>query len=134
MFWLPIVANTLFQAPAHRLYWRLKKISYRACLLFYYLFGDKKQLLRALLTCTFIRLLLNFFDLCSCNFKIEENIHIKAVTFLMFLEVLKEEFFCFPVTDWQRFVRNYCLYWMLNMNENLNMALLIQKQLPGGVW
>ena len=50
-----------FQAPAYGLYWRLKKSLYRACLLLYYFFGDEKQLLRAVLTCTFIRLLLNSF-------------------------------------------------------------------------
>ena len=46
-------------------YWGLKKISCKACLLFYYFFGDKKSLLKALLTCTFIRSLLNSFDLPS---------------------------------------------------------------------
>ena len=36
MFCLPAGAKyPFFQDPAHRLYWRLKKISYRACLLFY---------------------------------------------------------------------------------------------------
>ena len=69
MFCLPAGAKyPLFQAPSHKLYWRLKKISYRACLLFYYFFGDKKQLLRAFLTCTFIRLLLDSFGLRSCSF------------------------------------------------------------------
>ena len=89
-----------FQDPAHGLYWRLKKISYRACLHFSYFFGDKKQLLRALLTYTFIRLLLNSFDLRS-QFKIEKNIHIQAVMLLMRLEVLREGFFCFPLRDWE---------------------------------
>ena len=46
-------------------YWRLNKISCRACLIFYYFIGDNKQLLKALLTCTFIRSLLNSFDLPS---------------------------------------------------------------------
>ena len=42
-------------------------------LLFYYVFGDKKnKLLRALLTCTFIRLLLNSFDLRSYSSKSRE--------------------------------------------------------------
>ena len=65
MFCLPAGAKyPLFQDPVHGLYWRLKKISYKACLLFYYFFGNKKtQLLRAILTCTFIYLLLNSFDL-----------------------------------------------------------------------
>ena len=70
MFCLPAGAiYQFFQDLAHGLYWRLKKISYRTCLLFYYFFGDKKQLLRALLICTFIRLLLNFFDLRSYSSK-----------------------------------------------------------------
>ena len=65
MFCLPAGAKyPFFQDPVHGLYWRLKKISYKACLLFYYFFGNKKtQLLRAILTCTFIYLLLNSFDL-----------------------------------------------------------------------
>ena len=37
--------------------------------LFYYFFGEKKQLLKALLTCTFIRSLLNSFDLPSYGSK-----------------------------------------------------------------
>ena len=73
MFCLPVGAkHPFFQAPVHGLYWRLKKISYRTCLLFYYFFDDKKQLLRALLTCTFIRLLLNSFDLCSYSSKLRK--------------------------------------------------------------
>ena len=40
-------------------------------------FGDKKKLLKALLTCTFIPSLLNSFDLLQ--FIIEEKIHTKAV-------------------------------------------------------
>ena len=36
------------------LYWRLEKISCRVCLLFYFFFGDKEKLLKALLTCPFI--------------------------------------------------------------------------------
>ena len=73
MFCLPIGAkHPFFQAPVHGLYWRLKKISYRTCLLFNYFFDDKKQLLRALLTCTFIRLLLNSFDLCSYSSKLRK--------------------------------------------------------------
>ena len=40
-------------------------------------FGDKKKLLKALLTCTFIPSLLNSFDLLQ--FIIEEKIHTKVV-------------------------------------------------------
>ena len=79
MFCLPAGAiYPFFQDLAHGLYWRLKKISYRTCLLFYYFFGDKKQLLRALLICTFIRLLLNSFDLRSYSSK-SININIVVV-------------------------------------------------------
>ena len=84
------------QTPGHGLCWRLKEISYRACVLFYYFFGDKKQLLRALLTCSLIRLL-NSFDLRSYSSKS------KRCTFrlLMCLDVVREGFFCFPVRDWE---------------------------------
>ena len=41
------------------LYWRLKKISYSACLRLYRFSDDKKKLLKALLTCTFILPLLS---------------------------------------------------------------------------
>ena len=71
-----------FQAPTHGIYWRLKKISCRACLLFYYFFGGKKQLSKALLTCTFIRLLLNYFDLPSCSLKLR-----KRYTFIFVVDV-----------------------------------------------
>ena len=53
----------IFQDPAHGLYWRLNRISYRACLIFITFLVTKKQLLRAFLICTFICLLLNSFDL-----------------------------------------------------------------------
>ena len=68
------------------LYWRLKKISYRACLLSYCIYNDRKQPLKALLICTFIRPLL-----------ISESR--KGYTLrllLMCLEALEEGFSCFP--------------------------------------
>ena len=51
----------IFLVLAHGLYWRLKKISYRANLLFYYFFDEKNSFLKGILTCTFIHLLLNSF-------------------------------------------------------------------------
>ena len=70
MYYLPAGAKyPFFQAPAHGLYLRLKKISHRAWLLFYYFLHNKKQLLRTLLTCTFIHLLLNSFDQRSYSSK-----------------------------------------------------------------
>ena len=121
MFWLPIVANTLFQAPAHRLYWRLKKISYRACLLFYYLFGDKKQLLRALLTCTFIRLLLNFFDLRSYSSK-SSRIYTFRLLLLVRLYMLREGIFYFLVRHWDEVFRKVLS--LVSLNSQLLAKML----------
>ena len=52
---------------------------------------------------------------------------------LMCLEVLREGFFSFPVRDWEgvcrkllSLVKLYQRFWKLNMDQNLNMALLIQ--------
>ena len=59
----------IFQAPVHGRYWGLKKISCRVCLLFIAFLVMKKQLLKSLLTCTFIRLLSNSFDLPSYSSK-----------------------------------------------------------------
>ena len=60
MFYLLVRAKLpLFQAPANRLYWRLKKISYRACLLFYFFFLVTKIAFNSL------------FDLYSHSFNIE---------------------------------------------------------------
>ena len=47
------------KATPANVYWSLKKISCKACLLFYCYFGDKKYILKALLTCTFILPLLS---------------------------------------------------------------------------
>ena len=49
---------SFFQAPAHELNWRFKKISCRTCLLFYYFFGDKKKLLRPVASSAYYRILL----------------------------------------------------------------------------
>ena len=54
-------------------YWSLKKISYRASLLLYYFFGDKKWLLKALLPCTFICSLLISFDLPSYSSQLRKR-------------------------------------------------------------
>ena len=45
-------------SSAH-LYWKLNKISCKACLLSFYFFGDKKIALKAPLTCIFISPLLS---------------------------------------------------------------------------
>ena len=74
MFCLPAGAKYPFsQALAHGLYSWLKKVSCRACLLFYFFFYDNKQLLKALLPCTFILLLLNSFDLLSFSSKLRKR-------------------------------------------------------------
>ena len=51
------------------LYWRFKKTACRAFSLFNYCFGIKKQLLKYLLTCTFIHSLLNSFNFPSYSSK-----------------------------------------------------------------
>ena len=58
-------------------YWRLKKVSCKACLLFYCFFGDKKQFGKVFLIYTFIPFLLNSFALLQC--RIEEMIQAKAI-------------------------------------------------------
>ena len=68
-----VVKYQFFYAPAYGIYWRLQKKSCRACLLFYDLFGDKKIVSRCPLTCTFIHLLLNTFDLPSYSSKSNER-------------------------------------------------------------
>ena len=92
---IPIVLT----ASAHGLYWRLKKISCTVCLLFYYFFGDKKQLLKALLSRILIHLLMNYFDLPLAVVQKRGNkTRIKAVM-LLCLEVLGERCSCFSVRD-----------------------------------
>ena len=66
--------------------------------------------------------------------------HIKPVILLMCLEVLREGFFYFPVRDWEgvrrkllSLVKLYQRFWIRKINQNLNMALITQKQSPGGV-
>ena len=54
-----------------QLHWRLNKISFRACLLFYSFFGDKK---------VFKSSLDLYFHPSITEFRIEKKIHIKAVT------------------------------------------------------
>ena len=63
----------------------------------------KKKLLRALLTCIFICLLLNSFDLRSYSSKSRRRytFRLLCVMLLMCLEVLREGFLCFPVGDWE---------------------------------
>ena len=53
------------------LYWRLKKISFRACLLSYCFFGDKKIAFKSSLDL--------YFHPSIIELRIEEKIHIKAV-------------------------------------------------------
>ena len=45
----------------------------------FFFFGDKKQLLRTLLTCTFILFLIEFFRFDLLQFRIEGKIHTEAV-------------------------------------------------------
>ena len=51
---------------------------------------------------------------------------------LMCLEVLREGFFCFPRRDWEGICRKllslvklYQRFWIENIGQSLNMALLI---------
>ena len=54
------------------LFWRLKKTSCRACMLFYYSFGDKKLLIKAFSTRTFILSSLNSLYLLSYSSKLRK--------------------------------------------------------------
>ena len=72
------------------LYWRLGKTSYRACLLFYYSFGDKKIAFKSPFDLYFHPFNIGLFSVAELLFKIEEKIHIKPVMLSMLLEVLRE--------------------------------------------
>ena len=50
-------------------------------LIFYYFFGDKKKLLEALLNCTFIRSLLNCFDLPSYSSKLKKRFTLRILCY-----------------------------------------------------
>ena len=61
-----------------------------------------------------------------------KKIHIKAAVMLMCVEVLGEGFFCFPGRYWEgvcrkllSLIKPYSMFWILNIDQNLNMALLI---------
>ena len=110
--------------------WRLKEISCRACFFTTFWVTKKKKLLKALLTCTFIRSLLNSFDLPS--YISESRKRYTSRLLLMCPEVLEEGFSCFPRRDWEGvcskllfLVRLYQRFWIWNTDKNLNMALLI---------
>ena len=90
----------------------------------------KKIALKALLTCTFIRSLLNSFDLPSYSSESRKRYTLRLL--LMCPEVLEEGFSCFPGRDWEGvcrkllfLVRLYQRFWIWNTDKNLNMALLI---------
>ena len=116
MFCLPAGAKyQLFQDPGHRLYGNLEKISYRAFLLFYYFFDDKKIAFKISFDLHFHVLVIEFFRFESVQFKFEENIHIyQAFMLLMCLEVLREGLFCFPVRDWEGVCRKLLSLFFLN--------------------
>ena len=68
---------------------------------FLLLFDDKKYLLKANLTCTFIYSLLIFLICLAVVQNRGKDVHIKAVMLLMRLEVLRAGFFCFPGKVWE---------------------------------
>ena len=90
------------------LYWNLKKISCRACLLFINFWVTKKQLLTALLTCTFIRSFLKSFNLPSYSSEWR-----KSYTLRPAVDVSKNSgvkgFPVFLGKSGREFVRNCCL-------------------------
>ena len=61
---------------------------------------NSRQSLSALLL-LFWWFFVEFFWFAYLEFKIEEKMHIKAVMLLICLEVLGEQFFCFPGGDWE---------------------------------
>ena len=69
------------------MYWSLKKISCKACLLFYFLVTYSS------LDLYFHPIIIKFFWFAQLQFRIEEKIHTKG------LELLGERFFCFPGRD-----------------------------------
>ena len=69
-------------------------------------FGDKKQVLKTLLNCTFIPLLLNYLPSYSSQLRKRYTLRL----LLMCLEALGEAFSCFPARDCKGLVGNYCLY------------------------
>ena len=85
---------------AHWYLW-LKKISCRACLRFYYFFGDKKCFLTALLTSTFIRSLLNSFDLPSYSWKSTKRYKLR----LLFVDVSRSAWIKVFLFSWKRLAR-----------------------------
>ena len=104
------------------LYWRLKKISCRACLLSYCFLVTKKYLLKALLTCTFIPLLLSSESRKSYTLRL----------LLTCLGALEEGLSCFPGRDGEGVTSNlFSLVklcqsiWVWNLDQNLIMILLI---------
>ena len=75
------------------LYWRLKKFSWRTCLLSYCSFGDKKSFLDL------------YFHPTIIEFRIEENRYLLRLL-LMCLEALEKGFSCFPGREWEWVIRN----------------------------
>ena len=78
------------------LYWKLKKISCRACLLFHYFLGDTKKLLKI---GTFIPLLLKFF-FCLPSYSSRSSKRY-PLRLLLCLETLGKEFPRFSGRDWE---------------------------------
>ena len=86
---------------------RLKKISCRACLFSNCFFGDKKNLLKALLTCTFFAPLLSS----------ESRKRYMLRLLLMCLEAQEEELSCFPGRNWEGVSRN--LLFLLRLYQRI---------------
>ena len=113
------------------LYFRLKKVSYKACLLFDYFFGDKKIAFKSSFNPYFHLFIIEFFWFAYLQFRIEEKVHIK-ILLLMCLEALGEGLSCFHGRDWEGVCRKilsvvklYQRFWIWNVDQNLKMALLI---------
>ena len=80
---------------------------------------QKDSFLRALLTWTFIRLLLTSFDLRCYSSKSRKIMW--DVMLLIFLELLREGFFCFPVRDWEAVCRKLLSLVFLNFQLQAKM-------------
>ena len=75
-----LILKQEIEIPAALLYRGVKKISCRACLLFYCVFGDQKGIVfKTSLDLCFHPLIIEFFSYYELRFKTKEKIHTKAV-------------------------------------------------------
>ena len=110
--------------------WRLKKISCKPYLVVCFLVTQSNFQKLSWPTCTFILLLLNSFDLPSCNSETRKRYTLRLL--LICLETLGETFPYFSWRDCKGVNRKllslaklYPWIWIRNLYQNLIMALLI---------